>query len=300
MKRIFFAWLAVALPGLLIGCNSVYFYETEKMALAVEARPDPTAPIAGNLGLKQRVVLITPSTDPASTPQDERGDGNDDPLAMRSRDAQGDALSVLNSFRLRLHPREQGRMFSRMTIDGALITGRPARQLSAEQSARAIAVLTGGETAPVISHDIAILRMMLDGVKTLEATLPDDSPFRLRIESLFARLRLLDDLAPPRYDTLIFDRVENHTFIARPLRGEGDPIAGEAGLDRVLTYWADLDDSVTRLAKLRDDTNQPELTRLAAGRKHDQVSKTKADLESRLHRSEVLNQLRTFWNQVGR
>lgn len=52
------------------GCNAVYFYETEKASLTLEARPDPTSPISGSFGIKQRIATVVPpsssSTQPAS------------------------------------------------------------------------------------------------------------------------------------------------------------------------------------------------------------------------------------------
>jgi hypothetical protein len=59
MKRITI-WLLPAAALLVTGCSSVYFYETDKISLTVEARPDMTGPIQGNFGLKQRVVAFVP------------------------------------------------------------------------------------------------------------------------------------------------------------------------------------------------------------------------------------------------
>ena len=52
--------LAAAAALFLGGCNSIYYYETDKVNLSLEARPDSTAPIQGNLGVKQRIVALVP------------------------------------------------------------------------------------------------------------------------------------------------------------------------------------------------------------------------------------------------
>ncbi|MDB5292746.1 MAG: FAD-dependent dehydrogenase [Phycisphaerales bacterium] len=58
------------------GCNAVYFYETEKVALGIEARPnDPSNPVNGHLAIQQRVAAIIPTTDDgtgSNTPPDHQ------------------------------------------------------------------------------------------------------------------------------------------------------------------------------------------------------------------------------------
>ena len=51
----------------LSGCNAVYLYETDKVSLTLEGKPaDASEPVTGSLGIKQRVVLIVPSSQDAS------------------------------------------------------------------------------------------------------------------------------------------------------------------------------------------------------------------------------------------
>jgi hypothetical protein len=69
--------VALMLAGLFgaAGCNAIYFYETDKVSLTVEVRPDSTGPVQGNFGLKQRVVAFVPKRNgsrPAAAPV---GDG---------------------------------------------------------------------------------------------------------------------------------------------------------------------------------------------------------------------------------
>jgi len=284
MKSFLSLLLIITALSHVLGCNSVYFYETEKVSFTIEGRPDPTAPVAANLGLKQRVVLIAPASAETGTNQ-----------------ATGDALSVLSSFRFQIHAKEPRQPFSRMTIDSALITGRPAQSLLPKETANAISALTGGEVQPIISYDISVLRMMFQGVKQLQATLPADSDYQDQIKALTGNLNALDGLAPQKYDALIFCTIENGNFIARSNRDVSDTIPGEPGFDRVLTYWHDLDMSVKALADVRDGdpATHSEVDRLAAGRKHEEVKKVKDAFEARLRRSSALTDLRNFWSQIG-
>ena len=104
-------------PLLLPSCsNALYFYETDKISLLVEARPDSSQPVQGNLGLKQRVALVTPST----------------------KNPEGDALSSISSFRFNIAS-EPG--FNPVTIQSALITGEAASCLNQEQTAIAASIL---------------------------------------------------------------------------------------------------------------------------------------------------------------
>jgi len=288
MKSFLSLLLIITALSHVLGCNSVYFYETEKVSFTIEGRPDPTAPVAANLGLKQRVVLIAPASAETKTP-------------TGTNQATGDALSVLSSFRFQIHAKEPRQPFSRMTIDSALITGRPAQSLLPKETANAISALTGGEVQPIISYDISVLRMMFQGVKQLQATLPADSDYQDQIKALTGNLNALDGLAPQKYDALIFCTIENGNFIARSNRDVSDTIPGEPGFDRVLTYWHDLDMSVKALADVRDGdpATHSEVDRLAAGRKHEEVKKVKDAFEARLRRSSALTDLRNFWSQIG-
>lgn len=95
---------------LLSGCaNSMYFYETEKISLTVEARPtDSSQPVQGNLGVKQRVALIVPKKS-----NDDTGDG--------------EALSSISSFNFRI--KEENWAFNPILIQTAFVTGDAATKL---------------------------------------------------------------------------------------------------------------------------------------------------------------------------
>jgi hypothetical protein len=116
------------LVNLLTGCkNALYFYETEKISLTAEARPDSSQPVQGSLGIKQRVVLIAP-----------RKNDNDD------------AVSAISSFNFKIIPKA-GTIFNPVLIQTAFITGEAADKLGpvpATLAAQAI-TLNGVEIPPI-------------------------------------------------------------------------------------------------------------------------------------------------------
>ncbi len=100
----------------LTGCsNALYFYETEKISLTAEARPDSSQPVQGSLGIKQRVVLIAP-----------KGRNND-------------AVSSISSFSFNIIPKS-GTPFNPVLIKTAFITGDAAARLNTPQTAGAAAL----------------------------------------------------------------------------------------------------------------------------------------------------------------
>jgi len=100
---------------LLGGCaNSMYFYETEKISLTVEARPaDASQPVQGNLGIKQRVALIVPKKS-----NDDTGDG--------------EALSSISSFNFRIIKEDWA--FNPILVQTVFVTGDAASELYKENN----------------------------------------------------------------------------------------------------------------------------------------------------------------------
>ena len=110
---------AFFLSLLLTGCaNSIYFYETEKISLTVEARPDSTQPVQGNLGIKQRVALIVPKKSNDNADGKDGKDGKD-----------GEALSTVSSFDFRIIDDENFFRFNPILIRTAFVTGEAAGKL---------------------------------------------------------------------------------------------------------------------------------------------------------------------------
>lgn len=122
---------AALLSLLLSGCaNSLYFYETEKFSLTVEARPDPTQPVQGNLGIKQRVGLIVPG-------KENNGSGG------------GEAMSSLSNFNLRII--DKGNIFNPVLIQTAFITGDAASGLYRENDSTLVEKASRAITVGVLS-----------------------------------------------------------------------------------------------------------------------------------------------------
>ena len=140
----FHTWLApcvVLLAGQ--GCsNALFFYETEKISLTLEARPDSNQPVQGSFGGKSRTVVVTPP----------RGNG--------------EAGSMISSFRVR---KEQG-FLGAVTMQSALVTGAPSTNLEPEQAAEVAAAVTG---APILTTGEIAKAMMQNG-------LASDDPERFR------------------------------------------------------------------------------------------------------------------------
>lgn len=120
MRKINAYSISLGLAILLNGCsNALYFYETEKISLTAEARPDSSEPVQGSLGVKQRVALVTP----------------------RMTKKQGDALSSISSFSFKITP-EAGTPFNPVLIQTAFITGDAAANLSATDAQNAAQAIT--------------------------------------------------------------------------------------------------------------------------------------------------------------
>ncbi len=108
-------YLILCLSFLLVGCaNSMYFYETEKISLTVEARPDSSQPVQGSLGIKQRVVLVSPKKE------------------------DGEALSAISSFNFKIIPKS-GTPFNPVLIQTAFVTGEAASQFTEPRAAADVA-----------------------------------------------------------------------------------------------------------------------------------------------------------------
>ena len=58
--------LALAIVGLTACSNAIYYYQSDRVSLTLETRPDPTQPVQGNLGIKQRIAVITPGLESVS------------------------------------------------------------------------------------------------------------------------------------------------------------------------------------------------------------------------------------------
>lgn len=103
--------------------NALYFYETGKVSLTLEGRPDSTEPVQGNLGFKQRTAVVAPGK---STESGESSDSG----------------SMISSFRF-------GNK-EKISVRTALITGQAARCLEDPEAQRAARVVA--EAAPIPAY----------------------------------------------------------------------------------------------------------------------------------------------------
>lgn len=129
--------LLMMLSFQLIGCNALYFYDTEKVSLTLEGRPDSSQPIQGSLGLKQRTAILVP-------PQEEGEEDKDGT----------DALSLISSFRF---IKEEGSLFNLgpVTIQTALVTGDAAK-LDLREAQELSKVLSGGQNLAKTPNEVVI------------------------------------------------------------------------------------------------------------------------------------------------
>jgi hypothetical protein len=113
----------------LTGCgNALYFYETEKISLTAEARPDSSQPVQGSLGIKQRVVLIAPK-----------------------KSKHDDAVSSISSFNFKTFDKEWD--FNPVLIQTAFITGDAAKNLKPNEAQAAAKAITLNGIKPPNTED---------------------------------------------------------------------------------------------------------------------------------------------------
>lgn len=132
-------YMTSCFSSLLIGCVSppMYFYETEKISLTVEARPDSSQPVQGSLGIKQRLALIAP-----------KKNQND------SSKGAGEAVSALSSFSFKISP-EKNNLFDPVLIQTAFVTGEAAAKLDKPEDVAKVAsaiTLEGSEIPIMDTH----------------------------------------------------------------------------------------------------------------------------------------------------
>ena len=139
MQTIKTYWIALCLASFLPGCtNALYFYETEKISLTAEARPDSSQPVQGSLGIKQRVVLIAPK-------KDERDN---------AVDKNKDTVSAISSFSFKIIP-EAGTPLNPILIQTTFITGDAARLLEPNEATSAAQAITLGGAEIATSNESA-------------------------------------------------------------------------------------------------------------------------------------------------
>lgn len=134
-RRVALGVLAIA--STVQGCsNALLFYETGKISLTLEARPDDSQPVQGNLGYKQRTIVVTPR-----------------------REDDGDAPAMISSFRFGKEPGFTGAI----EIQTAMVTGDAA---SAAVRQNTTDVVAAAIVANPIPGKVDLARAGLDGAAT--------------------------------------------------------------------------------------------------------------------------------------
>lgn len=213
--------LSLVLVAFLTGCsNALYFYETEKISLTAEARPDSSQPVQGSLGIKQRVVLIAPK-------------GEND-----------DAVSAISSFSFKIIP-EPGTPFNPVLIQTAFITGDAAACLTEIEAQKAAQAITLGSVQPP-GADYSIMRNV---VRIFEQSGTQEDAKHLSLLSGLGK-----SVIPTNYPVPIFrlDYATNTIKIEKP---EGS-LVNYSDIDSALSYWGELDGSAQKLESVLSAPDQ--------------------------------------------
>jgi hypothetical protein len=127
--------LALALVGLTACSNAIYYYQSDRVSLTLETRPDPTQPVQGNLGIKQRIAVITPGTESVQIGVEN------EPGIDSSEVPKGEALSLIGSFKFG-KDKGSGLDTGPVVIKAALICGDAAAKLKPGEASNASKALT--------------------------------------------------------------------------------------------------------------------------------------------------------------
>ncbi|MER0204430.1 MAG: hypothetical protein DU480_11375 [Nitrosomonas sp.] len=206
---------------LLTGCaNSIYFYETEKISLTVEARPDSTQPVQGNLGLKQRVALIVPQKS-----NNVEKDGEVLSTDSNNVEKDGEALSTISSFDFRIKDDKDFFRFNPVLIKTAFITGEAASNLYTENKAATVAKIlsSNGQALEAIKIDGEMIHKISNHVAN-----GSDSVDTEKLDNLISRAEKSD---PNRITASVKEKIrkttkrsELETLLFDPLDGAIHPL----------------------------------------------------------------------------
>lgn len=154
MKNLNAFFCSLFILFILSGCtNAIYFYETEKVSITLEARPDPSQPVSGNVGIKQRVVVITPPKEDNGTPPKK-----------------DDAVSMISKFNLVI---EEDTRWNPITIESTLLTGEAVTGLGPTEKQRAFEAV-GGISPTDFTPALTSLRVLYDAIESVNPDFGED------------------------------------------------------------------------------------------------------------------------------
>jgi len=171
--------------------NALYFYETDKISLTAEFRPDSTEPVQGNLGIKQRVALITPGVNSAAGEET------------------GEALSVISSFRFSVKPTGLFLLSPvNIFLRTAMITGDAANCLTFEEAEAAaeIIALEGENNASTSDNaDALVKRLKKEGADLQELKNITNKPYNQLSDPDFTRLENITSLGRSHFNNKFYE-----------------------------------------------------------------------------------------------
>ncbi|MDD5273431.1 MAG: hypothetical protein PHU14_12010 [Methylovulum sp.] len=240
--------MVACMAGVLASCsNALYFYETDKIALNTEARPDASQPIQGSLGLKQRVVLVAPKKAgptgssriaPANVVPATPAQASSDKNKSNAVDP-NDAVSSISNFSFGITPDHSNYFFNPVLIQTAFITGEAAANLGKPEAiaaAKAIAQDSGND----IGAEVSIMKNVAAVLK--ERNTPE------AIEHLSALDGLAKAVMPAKYPVTVFGESGSNAIITANDKGTAiNPAPDNIG--SALTYWDQLNKSAKLLKR---------------------------------------------------
>ena len=202
--------------SVLVSCsNALYFYETDKISLTAEVRPDSSQPVQGNFGLKQRIALITPPK------------------------SDGEALSVITSFRFKKHPGGGAFDIGPVSIKTAFITGEAAANNG--NAVGAATAIVGATTVKNSGVDISVMRNIV--------SLIEEDKDNTQAVKLLGQLNALGKvIIPDNYTVTIYGAIPRTSFFElQALHNINTKISLPRDINGVLTYWGQLNGSFKTL-----------------------------------------------------
>lgn len=256
-KYLFFIVLVIFLTGC---TNAVYFYETEKISLTVEARPDSSQPVQGNLGIKERVVLLAPKRAPeriTNTAKDPAKINDNTCDVDKNKDKKNDihdSVSAISSFNFNIID-EDG--FNPVLVQTAFITGDAAACLKPSEATMAAKAITVGNIHSPGAADISVMRNILD---KLQSDADEDKKHLTLLSSL------AETVVPKKYPVRIFNikRIDKSVTVecqnGAPTADcqKGSELTTNSTIDigTALTYWGKLNMSAAKLDFVLNNSDQ--------------------------------------------
>jgi hypothetical protein len=245
--------LSLALVIFLTGCtDALYFYETEKISLTIEARPDSSQPVQGNLGIKERVVLVGPKKAPeriTNTAEDPAKKSDNTCDIDKNKDKKNDihdSVSAISSFNFNIID-EDG--FNPVLVQTAFITGEAAACLTEVEAQDAAQAITLDGIQSPGAADISIMGNVVE--RLIHNDTKEDNKHLSLLNSL------AETVVPKNYPVRIFDKnIKDKSLTVDIQNGSSVSANPTIGIRAALTYWGKLGISVQILEFVLNNSAQ--------------------------------------------